>query len=133
MKTRIKIITLICAVIILIFVSTYYNLFVYGSHVPTDSLYVVNAAVNGSTVTITGNTACSGTGFAGYDTVWVVNDLWIRPRYSIVSKFNPSGTFEISYDIKDRRLHKVFLVGAADDDKKQIWLVVENEGTIPSK
>jgi hypothetical protein len=132
MKNRIKMIALICFVIVAILAMAYYHIFVYGSHVSTDYLFDVNADVNGSIVTITGDTAGSGDAFAGYDTVWVADELWIKPRYSIVSKFNPSGRMEIVYDAKDRPLHKVFLVGATEDDKKQIWPVIDDDGTSES-
>ena len=121
MKNKTKIMILICIIIISIASYLYYSNFVYGSHITTDSVFVENVEVNGSIVTVTGNTAGSGIGFAGYDTVWVADELWIKPRYSIVSKSNPSGKMEIEYDIKNLPLHKVYLVGADEEDKKLIW------------
>jgi Multidrug resistance efflux pump len=121
MKRKIKVMILTSIIIILILCIPYYYFFVYGSHVSTDSLYDISVTVNGSIVSITADTAGSGNAFAGYDAVWVVNELQIRPRYSIVSKQNPNGKMEIVYDIKDRPLDKIFLVGFSEGDKKLIW------------
>ena len=84
--------------------------------------------VDGTIVRVTADTACSGNAFAGYDTLWIVDELQIRPRYSLVSKYNTSGKMEIVYDTKGLPLHKIFLVGMSEDDKKQIWPVDENAG-----
>ena len=86
-----------------------------------------NVEVKGNIVNITADTANSGYAFAGYDTVWIVDELLIKPRYSIASNYNRSGKLEIIYDTKDRPLNKISLVGTSEDDKKQIKIMLAKE------
>ncbi|MEL7656549.1 MAG: hypothetical protein AAGU75_11650 [Bacillota bacterium] len=121
MNKKTKIIALICSVILVLIFILYYYFFVYGFNVSTSMFLDSNVKIKDNIVSITAETASSGYSFAGYDTVWIVDELQIKPRYSISSKYNRSGKLEIIYDTKDRPLHKIILVGITEDDKKEIW------------
>lgn len=125
MNKKTKIITLICSGILVLLLSLYYYFFIYGFNVSTSILIDTNVKIKGDIFYITADTANSGYVFAGYDTVWIVDELLIKPRYSIPVNSNRNGKLEIIYDTKGRTLDKIFLVGITEDDKKQIWLLEE--------
>jgi len=121
MKKKNKIIALICSGIIVLLITLYYYFFVYGFNVSTNMLFDTNVRIKDNKAYITAETMSSGYAFAGYDTVWIVDQLLIKPRYSIASNFNRKSKLEFIYDTKGRPLHKIFVVGITEDDKKQIW------------
>ncbi len=121
MKNKTKIITLICFGIIILLAVLYYYFFIYGFKVSTSMLLDTNVQIKENIVRVTADTSNSGYAFAGYDTVWIVDELFIKPRYSIASNYNRSGKLEIVFDTKDRPLHKIFIVGISENDKQQIW------------
>ena len=121
MKKKTKIIALICSGILVLLFTLYYYFFVYGFNISTNTLFDTNVKIRDNIVCVTADTMNSGYVFAGYDTVWIVDELLIKPRYSMPSNSNRSGELEIVYDTKGRPLHRIFLVGITEDDKKQIW------------
>ncbi len=121
MKKKTKIIALICPGIIALLLILYYYFFVYGFNVSTSVLFDANVKIKGNIVFITADTANSGYAFAGYDTIWIVDELLVKPRYSIASNYNRSGKLEIIHDTKGRPLDKILLVGVTENDRKQIW------------
>lgn len=126
MNKKTKIIVLICSGILVLLLSLYYYFFVHGFNVSTNILSNTNVIIKDNTIYITADTTNSGYAFAGYDTEWIVDELRIKPRYSIPSTFNRSGKLDIIYDAKDLPLHRICLVGLTEDDKIQIWPTIDN-------
>lgn len=122
MKKKLK--TIICAgsiMLALLFVLYAYN-FIYGHRIPTSSLSIMNVSITDNVVHISGdNVHDSAFAFSGYNANLDGEQLIITPRYSLVSKFNQYGKFEITYDTKGKPIKEIYIKGKDKNDKKQIW------------
>jgi hypothetical protein len=121
LKKKTKLIALIGAGILILIFALYYHYFIYGFRISTGILIDTDVKIKDNTICVTADTMTSGYAFAGYDTVRIVDELLIKPRYCIASNLNRSGKLTVRYDINGFTINKIFLVGITEEDKKQIW------------
>jgi hypothetical protein len=125
LKNKYKIITLLISSIILSLIVLYTYFFVYGFEISPNSLYVEKVNVVNGVITITGyDMRDSALAFSGYSANLNGEELFIKPRFSLVSQFNRYGNFNIIYDAKGESIKKIIIIGK--NEKKNIW--VENRG-----
>jgi hypothetical protein len=117
-----KIVTAGIIVFILIILITGYIFFIHGTYVTTKVIGTTQINVEDNELIITGNTSESATGFSGYRYKIVDENLYLQIRYSIVSKVNPSGHFDINItDDNLKSVKKVFFQGGKTNDIELIW------------
>jgi hypothetical protein len=90
------------------------------SYTPTDELWIHNIEVHAGAVTVDGGTSSSAMGYVGYRYNLQSDSVFIRVKYVLVSKRNPSGNFHIEITGSFMSIKKIFLQGAKGDTKL-IW------------
>lgn len=119
-KRRIALVSIITVIIILLLFG--YKAFIHGWYAPTEVIWTTEVKVEENKMIIKGNTNESATGFSGYKYKIENENLYIQVRYSIVSKINSSGHFDIEIiddELKD--VENIYLQGGKSKDTKLVW------------
>ncbi|MFL0248771.1 hypothetical protein [Candidatus Clostridium stratigraminis] len=99
----------------------YSHFFIFGSYADIESIIVQEVNVDDYFISVIGTTTKSAEGFSGYN-YWIENkNLYIRLRYSLVSKFNPTGDFKIEQGGAFEGIQKVYLRGSKEGNLKLLW------------
>ena len=104
---------------ILIFLG--YMFFVEGQYVSTDTIVVQEIEVAEEEIHLKGLSKNSGNGFSKHAYVMEDGSLYIKLKYSIVSKFNPVGDFKITITEPTNEIKKIYIQGNKKDDTKLVW------------
>lgn len=117
-----KIVTAVIIIFIMIILILGYRTFIHGCYVPTEVIWATQIKVEDNELIIAGNTSESATGFSDYKYKIVNENLYLQLRYSIVSKVNSSGHFDIDIIDDDlKSVKKIFLQGGQSEDIELIW------------
>ena len=120
MKNKLKIIILLFSSSVFLLIVLYSYFFVYGFEISANSLYIEKVKLTDGVFTITGNDIRdSALAFSGYSANLNGEQLIIKPRFSLVSRFNRYGNFTITYDAKGKSIKKIIIIGKKD--KKDVW------------
>lgn len=109
----------IFVITILIFLG--YMFFVEGQYVSTDTIGVQEIEVAEEEIYLKGLSKNSGNGFSKHTYLMEDGSLFIKLKYSIVSKFNPVGDFKITITEPTNEIKKIYIQGNKKDDTKLVW------------
>lgn len=101
----------------------YIYMFIFGSTIVSpSSVSIQNIKVSDNIVTIEGNDVRdSALAYARYSAKVDGEKLYIKLRYSLVSKFNKSSEFKLIYDYKNKSIKQIFIIGDNYNDEKLVW------------
>ncbi|PAB57390.1 hypothetical protein [Anaeromicrobium sediminis] len=117
-----KIVIVVSIIFIITILILAYKIFIYGHYVSTKVIWAKPTRVADNELIVKGNISDSASGYSGYKYEIVNENLYLKLRYSIANKVNPSGSFQIDIvdnDLKD--VKKIFLQGGQSEDIKLIW------------
>ncbi|RSK27616.1 hypothetical protein EJF36_12425 [Bacillus sp. HMF5848] len=107
--------------IIVIFIFLGYLFFVEGNYVPTNTIGVQEIEVSEDQIFMKGYTSGSGNGFSKHTHFFEDGNLYIKLKYSIVSKFNPVGDFNIIITEPTNEVKNIYIQGNKKDDNRLVW------------
>ena len=116
-----SIITFLVIILVITIGLIYSYFFIYGSYTDTQSIIVQDVNVDDYLISIRGTTTNSATGFSGYNYSIENKNLYIKLRYSMVSKTNPTGDFKIEQGGASEGIQKVYLRGNQEENIKLLW------------
>ena len=104
---------------ILIFLG--YMFFVEGQYVSTETIGVQEIEVAEEEIHLKGLSKNSGNVFSKHTYFMEDGSLYIKLKYSIVSKFNPVGDFKITITEPTNEIKKIYIQGNKKDDTRLVW------------
>ncbi len=116
-----KKLVLALSLIILMPIACYYVVFVHGSYINVEHYGVREVLLEDDSLSFKGYTAGSGDAFSGYKYEIIDENVYLRLRYSIVSRFNRSGSSNILIHDDFSGVKNVYLQGRDKDSLRLIY------------
>ncbi|WP_078553827.1 hypothetical protein [Bacillus alkalicellulosilyticus] len=116
-----KVLLTVSVTILAIFTVVGYMFFVEGHYVPADTLFVNEVTVSDENILIDGATISSGNGFSKHSYFIEDGNLYVKLKYSIVSRFNPGGDFKVFISESTEDIAKIYIQGLEKDDNELVW------------
>lgn len=120
-KRKWKIITTFVIISAILLSALYFLGFVYGSYIEVENYSVREITVQDNILHLTGTTNSSGQAYSGYSYEMKDGNVYIKIRYSLVSRFNQSGEANIVIEDDFENVENVYLQGSKKDDTRLIW------------
>ena len=98
----------------------YVNIFVIGSYVNPASIDIKQVKIDDYQIKVSGLVVNGFQGYSGYKVMYKNKAVYLKIRYSVVSFFNPSGSFEINAAGYFEGASKAYLLGP-NGETKLIW------------
>lgn len=117
-----KLSKLILGIAITLVVSVFgYLYFIEGTYAETITIGVQEIEVFEESVMLKGGTSNSATGFSKYTYYIEDENLYIKLKYSVVSKVNPTGNYKITIYEPTNDIYKIYMQGRDKNDNRLIW------------
>lgn len=95
--------------------------YVEGEYASTDTIGIQSIEVLEDTIYLIGYTSSSATGFNKYMYTSDNDALYIRLKYSLVSRVIPSGDFSITINEPTVDINKIYIQGKDQKDIRLVW------------
>ncbi|KAB3530909.1 hypothetical protein F8154_13390 [Alkaliphilus pronyensis] len=119
-KRKMIFLAVILSIVVLLGMA-YFITFVYGAYINVENYGVREVLVDESSLNFKGYTISSAQAFSGYQYKIKGEDVYIKIRYSMVSRFNRSGNADINIEGNFENVKNVYLQGRKKDDVRLIW------------
>lgn len=111
----------IIAIVIIVGIIGWWVYFEHGTYSDTTSITIQHIKLEVDKMRIKGVTVDSATGFGGFKYEIKDNSLYLKMRYTLVTKKHPYGDFDIAITEDFKEINRVYLQENKVNDTKLIW------------
>ncbi|MEB1808407.1 MAG: hypothetical protein LPK26_14140 [Bacillaceae bacterium] len=116
-----KIVLSCLALLVSLIVGFGFFYYVEGEYAATDTIGLTTIDILEDTIHLKGYTSSSATGFSKYMYTSVNDALYIRLKYSLVSRVNPNADFSITIIEPTVDINQIYIQGKDHQDIRLIW------------